>query len=128
MNEMNQEEVYELREKIRPLKKFDSDFFFVDVSKINPINQSFNFSDTPKIKKANVIFVKILRSARFPVTGYYGFFKPSEEEVLNIIPESLRNDIDCYWIDSKNLTSTSNITEDGQVQLADVWLFRNKEE
>ena len=124
---LSREKIYELRERVRPVKKSGGNFFHIDVSDVDPINASFNFANTPIKEIANLRFIHIIENMKFPCNGYYGFFKPSEEDVLQNMPENLMNTADCYWIDSRKLTS-ENIGKNGDCHFVDVWFFKSIKE
>lgn len=124
---LSKKKVFELRKKIRPLKYDGDGYYFADCSKTDPVKASYGFATTPVLKripskKLDTLYTGIML---FPVTGYYGFFKPSEEEVLNRIPEDLFDVVDCYLLDSSDMSRSDIIfDEDGQRQKCPVGLYK----
>ena len=124
---LSKEEVFELRKKIRPLKNDVDGYYFANCSGTGPIKASYGFGDTAVLrrissKKLETLYTGIMI---LPVTGYYGLFKPSEEEVLNRIPVDLFDVVDCYLLDSSDMSRSSIIfDDDGERQKCPVGLYK----
>ena len=125
VRDLEESNVFSWRRYHRPLKMKGYEFILPNVSKIDPIKESYNFATLENTEmEMDSLVITGIGFMSFPVTGYYGFFKPTEKEVLERLPEKLLPDIDYYWLDSRHM-DRSNLIDDGNTQVCEIWLFKD---
>jgi len=122
MNELPREQVLSLRKRIRPLMGL----WYINVSKVDPVDTSYTFVFEPLMLSRRTRFLKKLQTieGRFPVTGFYGMFKPSEEEVLAQIPKDILDEVNCYQITPT--LEKDMIVDGGKTQVAMIDFYRDR--
>ena len=92
--ELSDEQIAEMLETMQPVVRRDGELFYI--KSVDPRKVSFTWGPTTTKKATGLL--EIARIYTLHTWGYYGFFKPSLEEVLSMIPMHLITNIKAFEI------------------------------
>ena len=137
VKDIDKDLVLEMRSKIVPVLKYDKSTgrgkTFADITKVHPSDVAYTWiEDESDNEKKGLKFIDIpgvlSNNAPAPIImfsewGYYGFFKPSLEEVFAAIYDAMGKEwqrVGWFWLDTDKVTKENII---GEYHFCKCWLW-----